>query len=57
MSDVKQWLSDLGLEKYAAAFAANEIDLAALRELTESDLRELGLPIGPGERSSSLWSG
>ncbi|KAB2847557.1 MAG: adenylate/guanylate cyclase domain-containing protein, partial [Hyphomicrobiaceae bacterium] len=47
MSDVATWLAGLGLEKYAGVFAANEIDLAALPHLTENDLKELGLPIGP----------
>src|SRR5215467_12206313 len=47
MTDVVGWLKQLGLEKYANAFAANEIDFRALPELTEDDLKELGLPIGP----------
>jgi class 3 adenylate cyclase/tetratricopeptide (TPR) repeat protein len=47
MSDVASWLRDLGLERYANAFAANEIDFRTLPELTEEDLKELGLPIGP----------
>ena len=47
MTDVVAWLRRLGLEKYADALTANEIDLRALPELTEDDLKELGLPIGP----------
>src|SRR5215475_2286559 len=46
MSDVTSWLRDLGLEKYADAFSANEIDFRALPKLSEEDLKELGLPIG-----------
>jgi class 3 adenylate cyclase len=50
MSDVALWLKGLSLEKYADAFAANEIDFKTLPELTEDDLKELGLPIGPRRR-------
>src|SRR5207237_7833313 len=37
----------LGLGKYATAFAEQEIDFDLLPLLTEADVRELGLPIGP----------
>jgi class 3 adenylate cyclase/tetratricopeptide (TPR) repeat protein len=50
MSNIALWLKGLGLEEYADAFAANEIDLVTLPELTEGDLKELGLPIGPRRR-------
>jgi len=46
-ADIVSWLSALGLEKYASVFAENEVDLAALAHLTEDDLKELGLPLGP----------
>jgi|SRR5215831_12804185 len=46
MSDVALWRKAVGLERYADAFAANEIDFATFPELTEEDLEELGLPIG-----------
>ncbi len=47
MPDIASWLARLGLDKYAEAFIANEVDFDALRHLTEDDLRELGLPVGP----------
>ena len=47
MSDIETWLTQLGAGEYAASFAAEKIDLEALPHLTESDLKELGLPIGP----------
>ncbi|THK34558.1 adenylate/guanylate cyclase domain-containing protein [Ensifer sp. MPMI2T] len=47
MSDIASWLSRLGLAKYTEAFSANEIDFDALRHLSEDDLKELGLPVGP----------
>ena len=47
MSDVAGWLKDLSLERYADTFAASEIDFDTLGSLTDADLRELGLPLGP----------
>ena len=47
MSDVASWLAQLGLGKYADDFAAHEVDLASLVHLTEHDLKEIGLPLGP----------
>jgi class 3 adenylate cyclase len=41
--DVADWLSRLGLEQYAPAFAANDIDGEILRELTADDLIGLGI--------------
>jgi predicted ATPase/class 3 adenylate cyclase len=45
--DIGDWLEQIGLGKYASVFAENEIDFLALPEITEEDLREMGLPIGP----------
>jgi class 3 adenylate cyclase/predicted ATPase len=45
--DVRRWLEELGLGKYAPLFAENELSFAALAHLTEDDLKELGLPLGP----------
>lgn len=47
MSTIATWLQSLGLKRYVAAFEAAEIDLDTVPALTEADLRELGLPIGP----------
>ena len=47
MTTVARWLEGLGLAKYAEAFASNEIEFDQLQDLTEDDLKELGLPIGP----------
>src|SRR5205823_7142837 len=41
--DVADWLRDLGLEQYAAAFADNDIDGEVLAELTAEDLAALGV--------------
>ena len=45
--DIAAWLRDLGLERYALAFLDAEVTPEALPELTDADLRELGLPLGP----------
>ena len=47
MSDsVKQWLQQLGLEDWESVFAENDIDADVLPELTNADLKELGLTLG-----------
>ena len=45
--DLAVWLRDLGLERYAPVFQDAEITVETLPELTDADLRELGLPLGP----------
>ena len=45
--DVATWLCDLGLERYTRAFLDAEVTPEVLLELTDGDLRELGLPLGP----------
>jgi class 3 adenylate cyclase/predicted ATPase len=46
MSQVDQWLDGLGLSEYAARFAENRIDFSVLRELTDQDLKDLGIVLG-----------
>ncbi|SLN71292.1 adenylate/guanylate cyclase domain-containing protein [Oceanibacterium hippocampi] len=41
--NVGNWLAGLGLEQYAEAFAANGVDLDLLPELTNEDLKDLGV--------------
>ena len=45
--NVGDWLEELGLGAYAPRFEENLIDGEALLQLTEADLAELGLPLGP----------
>ena len=47
INDLKEWLQGLGLEKYADAFAREEIELEVIAELTDTDLQSLGIPMGP----------
>ena len=44
------WLEQLGLAKYYPAFAESEVELSDLPDLTEDDLKEIGLPVGPRRR-------
>ena len=44
------WLEEIGLAQYADGFAANDIDLGLLSELSDEDLKELGLSLGHRRR-------
>ena len=46
MGDIRQWLESLGLEQYADAFKEDDIELDIVAELTDDDLKELGLSLG-----------
>src|SRR6266481_173283 len=48
--DVGGWLRDLGLGRYEPAFIENAIDSDVLLELTEGDLKKLGIPLGDRKR-------
>jgi class 3 adenylate cyclase len=50
MADIVAWLAAHGLEKFAPVFTQHEIDFDTLALLTEDDVRELGLPLGPRRR-------
>jgi class 3 adenylate cyclase/predicted ATPase len=51
---VSEWLASLGLSEYAERFAEHRIDFAALRELTDQDLKEeLGV-VALGDRRRLL---
>ncbi|XP_057528848.1 uncharacterized protein LOC130807596 isoform X1 [Amaranthus tricolor] len=47
---VESWLRSLGLEKYIITFKAEEIDMNSLKQLGDSDLKELGIPMGPRKK-------
>jgi class 3 adenylate cyclase/tetratricopeptide (TPR) repeat protein len=48
--ELRNWLRDLGLERYESAFVDNAIDRDVLPELTESDFEKLGIPLGDRKR-------
>ena len=41
-----EWLESIGLAEYVQRFAENAIDLSILRDLTDQDLKELGVLLG-----------
>ena len=48
--DVSIWLENIGLGQYAESFARNDVDFEVLPELSEEDLKELGLTLGHRRR-------
>ena len=46
MQQVSDWLEKLGLGQYAQRFAENDISFAVLPDLTDQDLKEIGLSLG-----------
>jgi len=46
LQQIADWLESLGLRDYAERFEANAIDLGVLRDLTDQDLKELGVLLG-----------
>ena len=44
--DVGTWLGSLGLDQYEPVFRERQIEADAIPELTEQDLREIGVPLG-----------
>jgi class 3 adenylate cyclase/tetratricopeptide (TPR) repeat protein len=47
MQQIADWLQKLGLGQYAQRFAENEIDVFVLPHLTDQDLKDIGVPLGP----------
>ena len=48
--DLRLWLQRIGLEQCAEILAANDIDFDVLPDLSEEDLKELGLSLGHRRR-------
>ncbi|KAH6756408.1 Sterile alpha motif domain-containing protein [Perilla frutescens var. hirtella] len=47
---VDSLLRSLGLEKFAVTFKAEEVDMYSLKRMTERDLKEMGIPMGPRKK-------
>jgi len=47
---ITAWLEALGLAEYEKLFAAQRIDYEVLPELTDADLKDLGIPLGPRKK-------
>jgi hypothetical protein len=43
---IAEWLAKIGLERYAPAFADNDIDVSVLPHLTDADLEKIGVSLG-----------
>ena len=46
MQPIADWLVKIGLERYAPAFADNDIDVSLLPHLTDADLEKIGVSLG-----------
>ena len=46
MQDLAQWLEKLGMSEYAQPFAENGIDFGVLPDLTDQDLKDIGVLLG-----------
>jgi predicted ATPase/class 3 adenylate cyclase len=46
MTGIAEWLASIGLGEYTQRFAENAIDLSVVRDLTEQDLKDLGVLLG-----------
>jgi len=50
ISEIREWLRANGLSEYADRFAESRIDLSVLPDLTDEDLKELGVVLGDRRR-------
>ena len=50
MPAIREWLTSLGLSEYTDAFIENRIDLPILSDLTDQDLKDLGVLLGDRRR-------
>ena len=46
VQQIADWLKSLGMSEYAQRFAENRIDFSVLRDLTDQDLKDLGVVLG-----------
>ena len=57
MSKLKKWLSEHDLDQYSKVFAENDIDIDILSEITDSDLKDLGVSLGHRRKLLKLIAG
>ena len=43
MQQITEWLEKLGMSEYAQRFAENRVDFSVLPDLTDQDLKDLGV--------------
>jgi hypothetical protein len=47
---IERWLAQLGLDRYAGAFADADVDVDILRDLSDDELKALGVTLGDRKR-------
>jgi SAM domain (Sterile alpha motif) len=52
VQEIAEWLDKLGMSEYAQRFAESRIDASVLPDLTDQDLKDLGIVLG--DRSKML---
>lgn len=50
MESIESWLESLGLSRYGPMFKAHQIDLDVLPDLTDAELKDLGIALGDRKR-------
>ena len=46
MTSIREWLESIGLSEYAQRFVENGVDSSVVRDLTDQDLKDLGVLLG-----------
>ena len=46
MQQIADWLKNLGMSEYTERFAENGLDISVLRDLTDQDLKDIGVLLG-----------
>jgi hypothetical protein len=54
MQAIADWLEKLGMSEYKERFAENRIDFSVLRDLTDQDLKDLGVVLGDRRKILSM---
>ena len=49
MQEIADWLEKLGMSEYTQSFTEHRIDVSVLRDLTDQDLKDIGMPLGHAE--------
>ena len=45
MITIRQWLENIGLERYSTILESEEVDVESLPHVTVEDQKELGIPL------------
>jgi SAM domain (Sterile alpha motif) len=53
MQQIGDWLEKLGMSEYTQRFAENGVDFAVLPDLTDQDLKDIGVLLGHRRTAAS----